>query len=78
MFVSLLPILQVSLAHAQSDPRVIAAVRQAQEGSGDSARAALTRLLGATQRTDPLYAEVLYASGYNERALKDWTARLVA
>ncbi|HEU5049320.1 MAG TPA: SPOR domain-containing protein [Gemmatimonadales bacterium] len=62
LFLSLLPILQVSLAHAQSDPRVIAAVRQAQEGSGDSARAALSRLLGATQRTDPLYAEVLYAS----------------
>ena len=49
-------------AHAQADARVIAAVRQAQEGSGDSARAALSRLLQATPATDSLYPEILFAT----------------
>jgi cell division septation protein DedD len=47
---------------SQTDPRVIAAVRQAQEGSGDSARAALSRLLQATPATDTLYPEILFAT----------------
>jgi hypothetical protein len=45
---------------AQSDPRLIAAVRSAQEGQGDSARAAVRRLLDATPPTDTTYAEILY------------------
>ena len=51
-----------SIAHAQADARVVAAVRQAQEGSGDSARAALSRLLQATPATDSLYPEILFAT----------------
>jgi hypothetical protein len=49
-----------ALAHAQSDPRLVDAVRAAQEGRGDSARAAVQRLLAATPPTDSLYPEILY------------------
>jgi hypothetical protein len=47
-------------AAAQTDPRLVAAVRSAQEGQGDSARSAVERLLAATAPTDPLYPEILY------------------
>jgi hypothetical protein len=49
-----------SVAAAQSDPRLTAAVRAAQEGQGDSARGAVDRLLAATAPTDSLYPEILY------------------
>jgi hypothetical protein len=49
-----------SAAAAQSDPRLVAAVRAAQEGQGDSARSAVDRLLAATAPTDSLYPEILY------------------
>ncbi len=45
---------------AQTDPRLTAAVRAAQEGQGDSARSAVDRLLAATPPTDSLYPEILY------------------
>ena len=45
---------------AQTDPRLAAAVRSAQEGQGDSARASIQRLLDATPPTDSLYPEILY------------------
>jgi len=45
---------------AQSDPRLIEAVRTAQEGQSDSARAAVQRLLAATPPTDTLYPQILY------------------
>ena len=48
---------------AQSDPRLIAAVRLAQEGQGDSARAQVKRILDATPASQPLYAEALYSAG---------------
>jgi sporulation related protein len=48
---------------AQSDPRLVAAVRLAQEGQGDSARVQVKRILDATPVANPLYAEALYASG---------------
>jgi tetratricopeptide (TPR) repeat protein len=47
-------------AAAQTDPRLVAAVRSAQEGQGDSARSAVDRLLAATPPTDSLYPEILY------------------
>ena len=51
-------------ASAQQDDSVLtAAVRLAQEGQGDSARAMLTRRLGATPATDPLYPGMLYTMG---------------
>ena len=49
-----------SAAAAQTDPRLVAAVRSAQEGQGDSARSAVDRLLAATAPTDSLYPEILY------------------
>lgn len=49
-----------SAAAAQTDPRLTAAVRAAQEGQGDSARSAVDRLLAATPATDSLYPEILY------------------
>ena len=50
-------------ADAQSDPRLLAAVRSAQEGQGDSARAVLGRLLAATAPADTLYPQILYSLG---------------
>ena len=47
-------------AFAQTDSRLVAAVRAAQEGHGDSARGAVGRLLAATPPTDSLYPEILY------------------
>jgi len=49
-----------SAAAAQTDPRLVAAVRSAQEGQGDSARSAVDRLLAATAPSDSLYPEILY------------------
>jgi len=50
-------------ASAQSDPRLVAAVRLSQDGLSDSARAVAGRLLAATQPTDSLYPEALYTMG---------------
>src|SRR4029079_10183869 len=41
-------------------PRLVDAVRAAQEGQGDSARAAVQRLLDATSPSDTLYPQILY------------------
>jgi cell division septation protein DedD len=49
-----------ALARAQSDPRLVAVVRQAQEGHSDSARATVSQLLQSTPPTDSLYPEILY------------------
>lgn len=48
-------------AAAQSDPRLVGAVRQAQAGEVDSARATLRRLATSTPPTDQLYPEILYS-----------------
>jgi cell division septation protein DedD len=50
-------------APAQSDPRLTAAVRLAQEGQSDSARAVAGRLLASLAPADPLYPEALYTTG---------------
>ncbi|HKT60035.1 MAG TPA: hypothetical protein VJQ46_08280, partial [Gemmatimonadales bacterium] len=50
----------VARLDAQTDPRLVNAVRAAQEGQGDSARAAVQRLLDATPPTDTLYPQILY------------------
>ena len=47
-------------AGAQTDPRLTDAVRLAQEGHSDSARALVAGLLNATPPTDSLYPEILY------------------
>jgi len=50
-------------AAAQTDPRLTAVVRLAQDGRADSARAVIRRLLEATAPEDSTYAEMLYTSG---------------
>lgn len=50
-------------AAAQNDPRLAAAVRLAQDGLSDSARALTGRLLAVLQPTDSLYPEALYTLG---------------
>lgn len=50
-------------AAAQTDPRLVAAVRLAQDGLSDSARAVASRILAALQPTDSLYPEALYTAG---------------
>ena len=52
----------VALA-AQSDPRVLAAVRLAQDGRIDSARTSLGALEKSVAPTDSAFAQVLYAQG---------------
>ena len=47
----------------QQDPRLVSAVRLAQEGQSDSARKVAGRLLVSLQPTDSLYPEVLYTLG---------------
>jgi hypothetical protein len=49
-----------SALSAQTDPRLVAAVHQAQEGAGDSARAKVQALLDSTPTSDSLYPEILY------------------
>ena len=45
------------------DPRLQAALSQAQEGNSDSARAAVQTILASTPANDPLYPEALYTAG---------------
>jgi hypothetical protein len=49
-----------ALLSAQEDPRLVSAVRLAQEGLGDSARAVVSGLLARTDPTDTLYPQMLY------------------
>jgi len=56
---------------AQTDPRLVDAVRQAQDGQGDSARAAVTKLLTTLQPGDSLYPEMLYTMGLVSRSVDD-------
>lgn len=50
-----------ALCAGQTEPRLARAVRLAQDGMGDSARAAVERVLAATPSTDTLYPQILYA-----------------
>ena len=57
---SFLPVLPVLPALSQTDPRLVEAIRQAQEGRSDSARTKVRRLLAATSPTDTLYPQIIY------------------
>ena len=62
---ALLPtVLPFSNLAAQSDPRLAAAVRLAQDGLSDSARAVVGRILGSLEPADSLYAQALYTMGF--------------
>src|ERR687897_2794743 len=54
------PVLPVFPVHAQTDARLVDAIRQAQEGRGDSARTKVRLLLAATSPTDTLYPQIIY------------------
>jgi DNA polymerase III subunit delta len=47
-------------ALSQTDPRLVDAIRQAQEGGGESARTTVRKLLAATSPTDTLYPQIIY------------------
>jgi cell division septation protein DedD len=47
-------------ASSQSDPRLVEAIRDAQEGDSDSARVKVQRLLATTAPTDTLYPQIVY------------------
>ena len=51
------PVLPV---HAQTDPRLVDVIRDAQQGQGDSARIKVERLLATTPPSDTLYPQILY------------------
>lgn len=63
-------------AAAQSDPRLVDAVRAAQEGRGDSARVAVERLLAATPPSDTLYPQILYTQAMVAGTAGDMRHRL--
>jgi cell division septation protein DedD len=48
---------------AQTDPRLVAAVKLARDGLSDSARSVVGRILAGTAPTDSSYPEVLYTAG---------------
>lgn len=58
-------------AAAQSDPRLVAAVRLAQEGLGDSARSVVGRVLAATPPASTAYPEVLYTIAVVASSVQD-------
>ncbi len=47
----------------EQDPRLQAALSQAQEGNSDSARTVVQNILASTPANDPLYPEALYTAG---------------
>jgi cell division septation protein DedD len=57
---SALSVLSAASASSQTDPRLVEAIRQAQEGRGDSARTRVRHLLAATSPTDTVYPQILY------------------
>jgi cell division septation protein DedD len=63
-------------AAAQTDPRLVDAVRAAQEGRGDSARVAVDRLLAATSPSDTLYPQILYTQAMVAGTAADMRRRL--
>jgi hypothetical protein len=48
---------------AQEDSRLVAAVRLAQDGKGDSARAVVLDLAGSTAQSDTLFPQIVYTMG---------------
>jgi cell division septation protein DedD len=62
--------------HAQTDRRLVDAVRAAQEGQGDSARATVQRLLDATSPSDTLYPQILYTQAMVANSAGDMRRQL--
>jgi DNA polymerase III subunit delta len=60
VFCSALSAFPAFSAFAQTDPRLVEVIRNAQEGKGDSARVKVQRLLASTPAGDSLYPQILY------------------
>jgi len=58
-------------AAAQNDPRLVEALRIAQEGGSDSARALVNNLLKLTPPTDTTYPQMLYTMGLVSRSVEE-------
>lgn len=58
-----LPSLVSNRLAAQTNPRLVAVVRLAQEGLADSARGIVRRALAAAEPSDSLYPEILFTAG---------------
>ena len=56
-------VLGASSVTAQEDSRLVAAVRLAQDGKGDSARAVVLDLIGSTAQSDTLFPQIVYTMG---------------
>jgi hypothetical protein len=63
VLVALLAAAAVTRGYGQTDSRLAAVVKLAQDGQSDSARAVVRRLLDAAAPTDSLYPEILYTTG---------------
>lgn len=63
LLLAMLGVAAAGRLEAQNDPRLMAAVRLAQDGLSDSARAVAGRILQSLQPTDSLYPEALYTLG---------------
>lgn len=66
-----LALLAGSRLAAQTDPRLLDALRVAQEGGSDSARGIVTRLLQETPPTDSVYPQMLYTMGLVSRSVDE-------
>jgi cell division septation protein DedD len=60
-----------SVLAAQEDSRLVAAVRLAQEGKGDSARAIVLDLIASTPQSDTLFPQIVYTMGLVARDAND-------
>ena len=58
---------------AQEDSRLVAAVRMAQDGKGDSARAIVLDLISSTPQSDTLFPQIVYTMGLVARDATDRT-----
>ncbi len=63
--------LSATPAAAQTDARLVDALRIAQEGGSDSARTLVTAMLRTTPPTDTLYPQVLYTMGLVSRNIEE-------
>jgi hypothetical protein len=74
ILVAMVPVMAIPAATARAqdfDPRLQAAVSQAQDGDSDAARAAVQGIIASTPGNDPLYPEALYAAGVVAGSARD-------
>lgn len=75
-FIAVLAAAAPAALQAQDDSVLTKAVRLAQEGHGDSARAQISQLLSATPTSDPRYPGMLYTMGLISPSAQGMTRNL--